>query len=838
MDWLTAWGSDVRQGARALRTNPFLGLVAVASLALAIGANTAIFTAWSAVMQHRIAVRQPERLVSIYTQAPSIPGLGYIGVSHLDALDYARNPQTFSGTYEIRQAPVAMVYGGRAEQATAGVVSGNFFDVLGVAPAMGRVFHAADTPADGTGALAVLNYRYFVSRFGGNPAVLGARISINGSGFTVIGVAPPDFNGTETLAAADFWAPVTMHAALLPSAIDRYYNARNAQYFNMVGRLRPGVSLDQAAAAVRVTAARLAQQYPEADQPLTATVLPLLSSGINPNQRSTYDLAFTVMLAVVGMVLLIACANVANLLLARAWTRRREMAVRRALGASRWRLARQLLAESLCLGGLAGAAGLAVAWVGQRELWSHRPLALQQAPIHLSWNLAMVAFTVGLALLASLLFGLAPVMMSARLDLAAHFKSSNTGSAAGGGGRRAGLRGALLAGEAGFSIVALILAGLFLASLRHLRTTAPGFDASHLVTLRFDMSNTGFNLARPGAPEELLTFDRELLDRVRRLPGVAAATLASGTPMAARSISHTYQLEGQSLRTQALRLAEVEAIAPASFFQTMGIPLLEGRDFSPNDSIHAPKVMIVNQTFAQRSWPGQDPIGKRVLFHDDDGPTEVIGVARDSKYESMAEDAVAFAYIPLAQNPATALGLAVRGAGQGTPAAAQQAELLREMTQAVQSLEPQLAVTAAQPATVAIEQSLWAERMGAGLLQLLAEFAMLLAAIGVYGVAAYSVRQRWRELGIRMALGASAGRVFTLVLRDGLAPVLIGLTAGAGAAMLLAHAAASLLFGVGAADPAILLGYGGLFLAVAALACALPARRAARIDPLEALRSE
>ena len=820
-----------------MRANPLLSLVAVGSLALAIGVNTAIFNTWSAVMHHRIAVQQPDRLVSIFTQAPSIPGIGYIPISHLDSLDYARNPQVFSGTYEIRQAPVAMVYGGRAEQATAGVVSGNFFDVLGVAAAVGRVFHTVDAPADGTGALAVLNNRFFVSRFGGNPAILGARLSINGTGFTVIGVAPPDFDGTGTLAAADLWAPITMHAALLPSAVDRYYNARNAQYFNMVGRLQPGVTPAQAAAAVRVTAARLARQYPEADQPLTATVMPLLASGINPNQRSTFELAFTVMLAVVGMVLLIACANVANLLLARAWTRRREMAVRRALGASRWRLARQLLAESLCLGGLAGVAGLAVAWIGQRELWSHRPLALQQAPIHLSWNAPMGAFTIGLALLASLLFGLAPVAMSARLDLASHLKSANAGSSSGGGGR-AGLRGALLAGEAGFSIVALILAGLFLASLRHLQTTTPGFDASRLVTLRFDMSNTGFRLDRPGAPNQLLTFDRKLLERVLRLPGVSAATLASGTPMAARSISHTYQLEGQSQRRQGLRLAEVEAIAPASFFHTMGISLIEGRDFSPGDGVHDPQVMIVNQTFARRSWPGQDPIGKRVLFHDDDGPTQVVGVAQDSKYESMAEDAVAFAYVPLAQNPATALGLAVRGAETGAGGAAQQAGMLREMSQVVQALRPQLAVTAAQPATVAIEQSLWAERMGAELLALLAEFATLLAAIGVYGVAAYSVRQRWRELGIRLALGASTGRVFTMVLRDGLAPVLVGVAAGAGAAVLLAHASAALLFGVGPADPAVLLGYSGLFIGVAALACALPARRAARIDPLGALRSE
>ncbi|HWG36719.1 MAG TPA: FtsX-like permease family protein, partial [Terriglobales bacterium] len=337
---------------------------------------------------------------------------------------------------------------------------------------------------------------------------------------------------------------------------------------------------------------------------------------------------------------------------------------------------------------------------------------------------------------------------------------------------------------------------------------------------------------------QLLTFDRELLARIRRLPGVAAATLASGTPMAARSISHTYQLEDRPLLRQNLRLAEVEAIAPASFFFTMGIPLVAGRDFTPADGARAPKVMIVNQTFARSAWPGQDPIGKRVLFHDDDGPTEVVGVAQDSKYESISESGVAFAYVPLAQNPTTALGLAVRSGGRTAPAPAQQAELLREMSSAVQALQPELAVTAARPTEAAIEQSLWAERMGAGLLRLLAGFAMLLAAIGVYGVAAYSVRQRWRELGVRTALGADAGRIFRLVLRDGMTPVFAGLAAGVGAAILLAHAAASLLFGVGATDAGVILGYGGLFVGVAALGCALPARRAARLDPLEALRGD
>lgn len=806
-----------------MRQHPLVSVVAVISLALAIGVNTALFSVWSAVMRHEVPVQNPAGLVEVYNLAPSIPGTGYMPLSHLDYLDYAREP-VFSGAYELYQTPVAIGTRGTAVQVIADVVSGSYFDVLGLRPALGSFFHADQTRADGAGALVVLSHDFFDRQFGGNRAILGTTVTLNGTNFTVLGIAPTGFSGTGTLESPALWAPMSMHRTLLPGSVEGYFMARNAQFFSVAGRLRPGVTFAQAVAAVRLTGQRLAREYPKTDSLLTATAMPLLQSTLDPNQRPIFSLAFTIMLAVVGLVLLIACANIANLLLARAHMRRREIAVRLALGASRRQLLRQLLGESLLLALAAAGCGLLVAAAVQRALWAYRPEALQSTAIHLSLSPGVLTFTLILAVLTTVLFGLAPALLAARVEPQQALRGPD------GTGRHGRRHGLLLAVEAGFSVTLLVLAGLFLASLRHLESAPPGFDTTHLASLHFDLAVTGFHLTAPGATARLVNFERELLERVRRQPGVAAAAIAGGTPMAATNEERGFQVFGQRqyVNTQ-MHVASIECICPGSFFRTMGIPLLEGRDFQTSDSAHAPRVMIINQTFARESWPGQDPIGKRIIFHDESKPTTVIGVARDSAYTSLTEGPVTFAYLPLAQEPATALGLEVRSQGPATT-------VLAEMRWAVEAVNPELAVTQLQTAAAVVNQSLWAERMGALLLALLSALATLLAAIGVYGVSAYEVQQRWRELGIRMALGASRGRLFRSVLGRGLMPVLLGLAGGIVAALVMGRLAASLLFGVNPANPYIAVGYAALFLGVACLALLMPARAATRSNPATVLR--
>ncbi|HXR98286.1 MAG TPA: ADOP family duplicated permease [Terriglobales bacterium] len=810
-----------------MRRHPWLALVAIISLGLAISVNVAIFGVWNAVMRHRAPVSHPDRLVSVFTLAPTVPGTGYLGVSHLDFLDYAAEPAVFKDAYALRAIPVAVGRRSRTEQVAAELVSPSYFDVLGVPAGLGRVFHRADAPSDGTGALVVVSSKFFDNYFGGDRTVIGSTVEVNGAPFTVLGVAPPGFRGTGTLAGADLWAPMTMHAALLPGATEKYYAARNAQFFSMVARLRPGVSVEEARASVALTGERLARGYPKADAPLIATVMPLLSSGISPNQQGTYDLASLIALSVVAMVLLIACANVGHLLLARAFLRRREMAVRMALGASRARLARQLLAESLGLGMAAGAVGLALGYAAQSELWRHRPPALLSAPLDPGSLLPLIVCAFALALAAAVVPGLAPILVARRLAPMDALRDATTE----GRPRGARTRALLLAGEAAFTVAALVLAGLFIASLRAQQTAPLGFDAEHLAMLRFDLASTGFSLNADGGAEKLQKLERQLLDRIRALPGAADATLASGTPMAASALARGYQLFGETLPGGVgLRVVQMEAIAPQSFFRTMGIPLLEGRDFLPTDTALSQPVVIVNASFARREWPGRDAVGQRILFHAETTPTVVVGVAADSKYATLTDAGMEFAYVPLTQEPTTALGLAVRATGSPVP-------LLRAMRQSVIEAAPGVAVTDVEPAAAAVATSLWAPRLGATLLGLLALLALTLAVIGVYGVAAYSVRQRWRELGIRTALGARRTDIVRLVMGSGLAPVAAGTVAGVVAAVGLARSASALLFGIQPADPVILIGYPALLLVISALALLLPALTASRVDPAATLRN-
>ncbi|MGH9392712.1 MAG: FtsX-like permease family protein [Terriglobales bacterium] len=546
------------------------------------------------------------------------------------------------------------------------------------------------------------------------------------------------------------------------------------------------------------------------------------------------------MLAVVGLVLLIACANVANLLLARGMSRHREIAVRLAMGATRRRLVRQLLCESTLLALLAGGVGILLARWACDLLWAHRPPPLLNAGLSLPLDGRVLLFALAVSLATGIGFGLAPALHATRMDLIAQLKERSQPALS--GQRPWNLRGLLLICEVGFALVALIVAGLFLRSLRQTESADPGFPASRLASLRFDLGTAGFSLTPPGGASlaagssgqvaALDNFERQLQARAAALPGVAAATLSTGTPMASGGFARSYLIQGEAPQPgRASRFVTVESIMPGGYFQTMGIPLQRGRDFLPTDTAASQKVVIINQTMAHQVWPGRDAVGQRLKFTGDADFSLVVGVARDIKYFTLSEDPLPFAYFPLAQYPDTALGLTVRTLGPPDV-------VLDSMRQAVRSLMPTVAVNQVEAASVPIEQSLFLAKAGAYLLTVLAGLATLLAAIGIYGVMSYAVRQRSRELGIRVALGASSANVFAHVLGGGMALVGIGIGAGILGALALGRLAATLLFGVGGADPATFAGYSLLFLLVALAAGYITARRATRVDPVVTLRAD
>ena len=824
---------DLKFGWRMLAKNPALSLIAIGSLALAIGANTAIFTVWNAVMLHGVAVQDPATVVNLYTQDEgnaTLAGTTYLGLSQPNYLDYAQDTRVFSALSIFQTSGSALSYQGQTDQVNTLLVSGNYFQMLGVTATRGRVFSAAETAADGQGALVVLSDAFWHRRFGADPAIVGQTITLNNHSFMVAGVAPPSFHGTNALGGPDLWAPLSMHTALLTGPFATYYALRRPRFFSAIGRLLPGVTLQQAQAAVRLTAHQLARQYPVDNHAQTATLVPLLESTINPNARGQFVLAFAMMMAVVGLVLLIACANVANLLLARGMSRHREIAVRLAMGATRRRLIRQLLAESTPMALLAGGLGLLLARGACDWLWAHRPPALLRTSLNLALDPRVLFFALGLALLTGLVFGLAPALQSTRLDLIAQLKERSEPARS--SHRPWSLRGLLLIGEVAFSLVALIVAGLFLASLRNIQKASPGFDAAHIASLNFDLGTIGFDPTQPGTPLKLDQFEQQVLTRASALPGVAQATLATGTPMAAANFARSFTLEGEVPRPgQGTRFVTVESVLPGSYFATMGIPQLEGRDFTSSDTAANQKVMVINQTMARQIWPGQDPLGKRLKFFGDPDYTQVVGVVRDIKYFTLSEDPLAFAYLPLAQYPGTALGLTVRTLGDPTT-------VLPELRQAMHAQAPNLAITNLRSAEVPVQQSMALAQLGANLLGLLAALATLLAAIGIYGVMAYGVRQRSRELGIRIAMGASAGQVFRLVLSGGMLLVTLGIALGLGGAWALGHAVATLLYGLPGADPLTFGAYSLLFLAVALVASFFPARRATRVDPVVTLRND
>ncbi len=815
---------DVRYGVRMLFKNSGFTLVAVLSLALGIGANTTIFTLVNTVLLHPIPVRDPERLVQLFTTDEQNKGgqFNIFGISHANYKDYRDQNEVFEATAAWLSAPMNLSGGGDPEQVACDLVSGNFFSLLGVPPARGRLFLPEEDKVDGANPVVVLSDGLWKRRFASDPAIVGKTITLNGRSFNVVGVTAHGFQGINTLGGPDLWVPLAMHAQILSGFEADEFEDRRALMFNAVGRLKGGVSIEQAQASLKTIATRLEKEYPAPNKGRSVMLLPLSQTTINPNIRRVFVMAGGLLMTVVGLVLLIACANVANLLLARATARRKEIAIRLSMGAGRLRLVRQLMTESVVLALLGGAAGLLVAFWARDLILAFRPPQFFVGTIDLDLDARVLLFTLGVSLLTGVLFGLVPALQASRPDLVVELKE-RTGQP-GQSGRRVSLRSLLVVAQVALSLVSLIGAGLFLRSLRNTERIDPGFDAKNLVTLSFAVGAQGFDKVRGEA------YEKRLLETVKAIPGVRSAALSANLPMGG-GFGRTVFPEGQEAATGAVGQFTTANEISTGFFDTLGIALKRGRDITEMDREGAPRVVVINEAMARQFWKGQDALGKRFKFFGDEEFREVAGIVEDTKIFTLGEDPQAQAYIPVLQSYNPALTLNVRTTGNG-------AALLPTLRRQVQALEPTMPLTNVQTAEDLIGQVLWAPRMGAALLGVFGLIALTLAAIGIYGVMSYSVNQRTVEFGLRMALGARPNDVLGLVLRQGMLLVAGGLLIGIITALFATRLVGALLVGMSPTDPATFALISLLLAVVAALAGYVPARRATRVDPMVALRYE
>ena len=809
---------DIRFALRTFTKAPAFALTAVGSLALGIGVNTTIFTIINALFLNPLPVDRVSEVVAVYTvDTNNTSQLGNVlQMSLPNYRDFRDRSQSFSAmaAYSF-PIPGSLSTGGEGEQIFMELVTGNYFSTLGVRPLSGRVVGPEDDRVPGASPVIVLGHRMWQRRFGGASDIVGRTVTVNGTAFTVVGVAPEGFRGVNSLFGPDAWAPTMMYRELLPSQFRSWVDERRALAFNVAARLKPGVTTGQASAEMVTLAKALETEHPAPNKGRTITLRPLTSATIFPGVRDAMVLGGSVLMVIVGLVLLIACSNVANLLLARATARSQEIAVRLALGANRSRLVRQLMTENVVLSLIGGALGVVIALWSLRVIWSTRPAFTPQNVVEPSLDGTVLAFTLGVSLLTGIIFGLAPAIQASRANVVGALKD-NTRSA----GRRRrtfGLGNLLIVGQVALSLVALITAALFLRSSQAAARIDPGFDTEHVAVMNVTPGQQGYD--QPRAEQ----FYRDVATAVRALPGVTAASWATNLPLFG-FVQRSLFPEGKESAPPVLTTTiDVDV----GYFSTTGITLVRGRDFREADRT-GPPVAIVNETMARRYWPGDEAIGKRFRFYTETDYREVIGIVETVKYGTLGEDPQPAAYRPLPQVYSDAAVLFVRAAGD--PAAT-----IEPVRRLIHQHDPRMPVQNPQVVKDVISQSLWAVNLAAGLLGVFGVLALVLACVGLYGVMSYSVGQRTREIGLRMALGAGRHAVLALVLRQGLSLVGAGVVVGVAGALAASRLVGTLLF-ASPSDPVSFVGASAALVAVALVASLVPARRASRVDPIIALR--
>ena len=820
---------DLRHGLRQLARRPGFAAAAVASLALGVGLNTTLFSIVNAVLLRDTPIERPDRLVEIYSGISD--DLPHLTSSYPDFLSIREGAPAFADLAAHAHARgILSGGGGKPALVTGEVVTANYFTLLGVRPVIGRAFLPEENVAEGAHPVVVLSHGLWQRRFGGRPDVIGGTLQISGVTYTIIGVAPRNFSGTLPGVVPEFWTPLMMvdrlNFAGIQSNTDdqpdvpRIRN-RGRRWLFVKGRLADGRTIEEARAQVETVYARLRAENPKSNEKVKPALMPASSIRFHPMLDGYVKAASGVLLAAVSLVLMIACANVANMLLARAAARRREMAVRAAIGASRGRLLRQLLGESVVLAILGGGIGVLIAH-GAGRLLSTIPTDALPLPVRFDFavDATVLAYALLVSLATAILFGLVPAWNASRPDLVPALKATVSGD---GPRSRLSLRDALVVGQLAVSLVLLVAGALLTRGLLAARSADLGFDPRPMSSISFNLQMNGYDEARA------MAFRRPVLDELRALPGVEAVGLASRLPLAPDINMEGIRVTGHHQAGDDATQIDATYVDGA-YFQAVGIPIVEGRAFSDDDVASQRKVAIVNETLARKYWPGRSPVGER--FHTgtfEEPATEIIGVVRDHKVRSVGEEPRPYLHLPAL--PGRTIALVVRTANPAETA-------LPMLRAAVLKLEPDVVFTEDVPAAEVAATTVAPTRLGAMLLGSFGVLALLLASVGLYGVIAYSVSLRTREVGVRMALGAKPRDIARLVLGQGGRLALAGVAIGAALAAGVGKVLESMLYGVGAFDPAAYAIAAALLLAVAVAANLVPALQAARIDPMRVLRGE
>jgi predicted permease len=816
---------NLRFSFRTLFKSPGFTLVAVLSLGLGIGANTTIFTLISSLFLNPLPVENSSELVAVFTTDERNAN-GFFATapsSYPNYEDYRDQNEVFTGlaAYTFPN-PVSLSTGSEPEQVFVELVTANYFDLLGIHPALGRFFLPEEGETWGKYPVAVMSHGLWARRFGSDSDVVGTTVKLNGHAFTVVGVAPEGFKGLSAVFGPDFWVPTMMYRQILPSQFEDWFERRRLLFANIVGRLEPGVSIEEAEAHMKTIASALEQEYPEPNKGRSVVLMPLAEATIFPGIRGFLVLGGAVLMVVVGLVLLIACSNVANLLLARAAARRKEVAIRLSIGAGRSRLIGQLLTEATLLALMGGIVGLFIAYWGRSLIWSMRPPFAAQVNLDLPLDGRVLGFTLLVSLGTGVVFGLVPALRASRPDVVEALKEETR--IGGQGKARLSLRNLLVVAQVALSVVALIAGGLFLRSLANASEMDPGFEVDRVAVMTVSPGQQGFD--QPQAEQ----FYDQVIERVRALPGLRSAAWASSLPLFG-GFGRTVFPEGQGVEEEGAGVIVQTNIVGPDYFDTFGVTLTRGRRFNLADREDSVPVVIINEAMAERFWPGEDALGKRFKFYGDDEFQEVIGIVETVKIVTLGEDPQPCAYRSMKQRYSDTMTLYLSSEGEPGP-------ILGAARREVRALAPEIPITNVWTVSEVIDQSLFASKLGAALLGVLGLLALALASVGLYGLMAYSVNQRDHEIGLRMALGARQGDVLWLVLKQAMTLVGAGMGVGLALSLAVTSLVSSLLYGISPADPATFLGVTTVLVTVALLATLLPAHRASRVDPLVALRYE